>query len=81
MAILMKIVFSKHAILKLEHRGLDKTKILETVIQPDFIQPSYSFREERYRLYTKNHLKVVVIIEPKRILIVTAHWVAKPKTK
>ena len=75
----MKIVFSKHALLMLRHRGLDKVKILETVVLPDFIQPSYSFREERYRLYTKNHLKVVVIVESKRILIVTAHWVAKPK--
>lgn len=77
----MKIVFSKHALLKLKQRDLDKAKILETIVQPDFIQPSYSFRESRYRLYAKNHLKVVVIVEQKRILVVTAHWVAKLKSK
>ena len=77
----MKIVFSKHALLKIRHRDLDKDRIRETVEHPDFIKPSYNFREERYRLYVKNHLKVVVKIESKTIVIVTAHWVAKPKTK
>jgi len=77
----MKITFSKHALLKINQRALDKDKILETVHEPDFIQPSYSFREARFRLYTKNHLKVVVMIKVGEIIIVTAHWVAKPKTK
>jgi hypothetical protein len=77
----MKIVFTKHALLKLGQRELDKAKILETVMFPDFIQPSYSFRESRFRLYSKNHMKVVVIVEKEKILVVTAHWVAKLKTK
>ena len=77
----MKIVFSKHSLLKLGQRDLDKAKILETVMFPDFIQPSYSFREARFRLYSKNHMKVVVMVEKERILIVTAHWVAKQKSK
>lgn len=77
----MKIVFSKHALLKLHQRELDKSKIIETILRPDFIQPGYSFREARFKLYSKNHLKVVVIVEPRRILVVTAHWVAKLKTK
>lgn len=77
----MKIVFSKHALLKINHRGLEKDKVLETIEHPDFIQPSYNFREERYRLYRKNHLKVVVKIEITRIVVVTAHWVAKLKIK
>jgi hypothetical protein len=77
----MKIVFSKHALIKLEHRGLEKSRILETVEYPDFIQPSYNFREERYRLYTRNHLKVIVKIESTKIIIITAHWVANRKIK
>ena len=77
----MKIVFSKHALLKLGQRELNKDKILETILNPDFVQPSYSFRESRFKLYSKNHMKVVVILEPKRILVVTAHWVAKLKSK
>lgn len=77
----MKIVFSKHALLKLQQRDLNKDKILETITNPDFIQPSYNFRESRFKLYSKNHMKVVVTLEPKRILVVTAHWVAKLKSK
>lgn len=77
----MKIIFSKHSLLKIEHRGLEKSKVLETVEFPDFIQPSYNFREERYRLYSKNHLKVVVKIESPRIVVVTAHWVARVSGK
>ncbi len=77
----MKIVFSKHSLLQIKQRDLDKTKILATIEHPDFIEPSYNFREERYKLYAKNHLKVVVKIEELRIVVVTAHWVAKHKIK
>lgn len=77
----MKIIFSKHALLQIKQRDLDKTKVLATIEKPDFVEPSYNFREERYKLYTKNHLKVIVKIEESRIVVVTAHWVAKHKTK
>ena len=75
------VVFSKHALLKLSQRGLEKKRILETVMHPDFIEPSYNFREARYRLYTKNHLKVVVKVEGSKILVVTAHWIAKHRAE
>jgi hypothetical protein len=77
----MKIVFSQHALLQIKHRSLEKEKVLLTVKNPDFISQSYNFREERYRLFTKNHMKVVVRLEKDMILVVTAHWVAKPKVK
>jgi hypothetical protein len=77
----MKIVFSKHSLLQIKQRDLDKAKVLATIEQPDFIEPTYNFREERYRMYAKNHLKVVVKIEESRIVVVTAHWVAKHITK
>lgn len=77
----MKIVFSKHSLLQIKQRGLDKAKVLATILHPDFIEPSHNFREEHYKLYAKNHLKVVVKIEDVRIIVVTAHWVAKHKTK
>lgn len=75
----MKIVFSTHALLKLNQRALDKLKIIETVMNPDFTQPSYSFREARFKRYANNHLKVVVTVKTKHVLVVTAHWVAKLK--
>jgi hypothetical protein len=77
----VKVVFSKHALLMLTQRGLEKARVLETVKSPDFAKPTYGFREERYRLYKKNHLKVVIKTEKECLVIVTAHWVATVKTK
>lgn len=77
----MKIVFSKHSLLQIKQRELDRVKVLATIVRPDFVEPSYNFREERYKLFVKNHLKVVVKIEETRIIVVTAHWVAKHKIK
>ena len=38
-------MFSRHALLQISQRKLEKAKALETVEYPDFIQPSYNFRE------------------------------------
>jgi hypothetical protein len=77
----MKILFSKHALLQIKQRSLDKKNVVTTINNPDFVAYSYNFREERYRRFIKNHLKVVVIVEKAQIVVVTAHWVAKPKLK
>ncbi|MEK7209072.1 MAG: hypothetical protein AAB677_02335 [Patescibacteria group bacterium] len=53
----MKIIFSPHAILKMEQRGLLRQNIIETITQPDFNRPSYGAREERYRKFGRNYLK------------------------
>ena len=77
----MKIVFSRHSLLQIKQRALRKEDVLITVKEPDFISHSYNFREERYRLFTKNHLKVVVRVEIDQVVVITAHWVAKLKSK
>ena len=77
----MKILFSQHALLQIKNRSLDKKNVLETIKNPDFVTQSYNFREERYRRFIKNHMKVVVIVEKAQTIVVTAHWVAKPKLK
>ena len=78
---MMKIVFSRHSLLQIKQRALKKDDVLMTITEPDFITCSYNFREERYRKFVKNHLKVVVRIEKSHIVVITAHWVAKPKLK
>ena len=75
----MKVVFSDHAKLKIEQRKLSEKKILETVKFPDFMKPSYSLREERYKNFGKNWLKAVVIKEKGTIVVITAQWIAKVK--
>lgn len=78
---LMKIVFSDHALIKISQRKISKELITRTVKNPDFIKPSYGFREEKYKQFTRNYLKVVVVKENEEVIVVTVHWVAKIKTK
>ena len=72
----MKVIFSSHALLMIRQRGLDKTKILETIHNSDFVIPAHNFREARFRLYRKNHLKVVIKLERDQLVVITSHWVA-----
>lgn len=73
----MKIVFSDHALIKIGQRKISKELIVKTAKNPDFLRPSYGFREERYKKFNKNYLKVVVIKENEEMVVITVHWVAK----
>lgn len=75
----MKILFSNHANIKINQRDLPRGFVIETVRFPDFIRPSRGFREERYKHFGRNWLKVIIVKEPKVVVVVTAHWVAKIK--
>jgi hypothetical protein len=77
----MKVIFSQHSLLQIKQRTLRKEYVLLTITEPDFVSHSYNFREERYRRFVKNHLKVIVRVETEQIVVITAHWVAKPKLK
>ena len=78
---MVKIVFSNHALIKISQRKLLKPLVVETIKNPDFIKPSYNFREERYKKIKKNYLKVVLVKEGVLLVVVTVHWVAKFKIK
>lgn len=73
----MRVVFSKHAILKMRHRKLDRKKVLEAIARPDFIEPGYRGREKRYKRFGRLTLQTVVIEEGGLLVVITAHWVAK----
>jgi len=77
----MNIIFSDHSLIKINQRKILKTLISKVVQNPDFIRPSYGFREERYKKFNKNFLKVVIVKENKNIIVVTVYWVVKIKTK
>jgi hypothetical protein len=77
----MKIVFSDHALIKIEQRKISRILIIGTVRSPDFTRPSYGFREERYKKFNKNYLKVVIVKEKQEIVVITVHWVANLKPK
>ncbi len=77
----MKIEFSDHAELKIRQRKLPRQKILATVLQPDFIQLGYNEREKLFKKFNRNHLQAVIKREPSRIIVITAHWIAKAPKK
>lgn len=77
----MKIVFSQHASLQIKQRNLPKDLVVRAVKESDMNSPSYGFREERYKKFGKLYMKVVVQEEIDKVLVITAHWVAKPKSK
>jgi len=77
----MKIIFSDHALVKINQRKISKKLVIKTVKSPDFLRPSYGFREEKYKKFNKNYLKVVIVKENEKITIVTVHWVAKIKIR
>ena len=72
----MKVVFSDHANLKIAQRKLSRKKILAIVARPDLTKLGHSSREELFKRFGKNHLKVVIVRERDAIIVVTAHWVA-----
>ncbi len=66
-------------LVKIHQRQILRSLIIKTVVSPDVVRPSYHMREERYKNFGKNYLKVIVVRENSAIVIVTAHWVAKLK--
>ena len=63
--------------MKLEQRKIHKQFVFETIKNTQLIRPSYDFREELYRKFAKNYLKVVIKKIKGKTIVVTVHWVAK----
>jgi len=77
----MLIIFTKHAIIKLKQRKINRQFVLEVVKNPELIRPTYGFREELYRKFGKYYLKVVIKRRKESVLVLTQHWIAKTRDK
>lgn len=75
----MNIVFSRHARLKMAQRGIPVLVVTGAVRFPDLRMPGRSGREELYKRFRGIYLKVVVKEVGTKVIVVTAHLVAKPK--
>ena len=51
----MKIIFTKHSIIKLEHRKINRQFVLETIKNQEIIRQTYNFREELFKSYSKKN--------------------------
>jgi len=75
----VNVVFSKHAELKITQRKLSRQKVLETVARPDRVIRSRGGREILFKKFKKNHLQVIIMRENTTVIVITAHWVARPR--
>jgi len=55
--------------------------IIATLTKPDFKREGYSGRLMNFKKFNKIFLVVIHTIENGNQVVITAHWVAKPKYK
>ena len=72
----MNIVFSDHALLKMQQRRFSKRTVVAVVVNPDRVENAYSGRETFFKKFRKHSLKVIIIRTHNQIIVITAHWVA-----
>ncbi len=75
----MKIIFSDHAKLKIKQRKLSQKRIVETIEKPDSVTFSRGGREIALKKFRTNHMQVIIKREQNVVVVITAHWVARPR--
>ena len=74
----VEIEFTDHALFKIGQRKILLSLVRETVLSPDIRKPGHSApHEEWYRRFGTRYLNVVIVREPRRIVVITAHWIKK----
>ena len=73
----MRIIFSKHALLKMRERRIPESKVIAVIKKPTSQQAGYVLRMELFGRFGKRHLKVIILNTPQSIIVVTTHWVEK----
>ena len=73
------IIFSQHALLKLEQRNISKLFVTRTLESPDYKFDSYKKRGIAYKKFGELYLKVIYKREGINIIVITQHWEEKPK--
>ena len=73
------MIFTQHALLKLEQRNISKLFVLKTLESPDYEFDSFQERKIVYRKFGKLYLKVMYKKEAMNIIIITQYWEEKAK--
>ncbi len=68
------LVFTKHALIKLSQRGIDRAEVEATVEVPDHFEETYEGRKAAYKKFGTRILKVVFYQTDDKIVIITQHW-------
>lgn len=70
----MSVEFSDHAQQQLLIRKIPKSRVIETIQNPDEAENSFRKRVLYRKRYTDKILEVIAITEHKNIIIVTAYY-------
>lgn len=68
------IVFSDHALRKMEQRHLKKEWVFETLDKPDHTAVGHENRMIAYKKIEKLFLAVVFVKDEGNIVVITSHW-------
>lgn len=68
------VVFSDHALRKMDQRHLKKEWVLAVLDKPDHVTEGYAGRMIAYKKIEKLYLAVVYTKEEASFVVVTTHW-------
>lgn len=71
------IIFTQHALLKLQQRNIKKNLVIKTLNEPDTTFATYGDRVASFKKFGKLYLKVIFRKEGRNIVVITQHWVEK----
>lgn len=74
------IRFSRHALLKLEHRKISKNFVFATLENPDYTQESHGDRTIVFKKFRTLYMKVIFKKKHDTIVVITEYWVKKIQT-
>jgi len=72
-----RIIFTKHALQKLQERQIPKRSVIETVLRPDQLVAD-GLKSYAFRRFGRICLKVIFVRDGNLIKIITQHFVDEP---
>lgn len=74
----MVIVYTAHAKARMEHRGISKSEVVDTVLHPYFTVPSRLGRFIAVKKYGDKYLKTICEKSNGKITVITVYWTRRP---
>lgn len=77
----MEIIYTKHAEEMIVFRKISKDLVYKCLKHPDKIIPAQQKKLTYLKDYGKKYLKIIVVKEKNRLIVVTAHWLDKKRAE
>lgn len=77
----MEIVYSQHLLEEIAFRGIRKGFVEACVKKPDVVLPAKDKRRAFLKDMGINYLKVIVVEDMGKLVVITAYWFAKKRLK